>query len=95
MCLLERLEAYFEAEPSSGIAWSFLDFLDEAYRINHGNRAVSFDELVKAAPAEMPIVASYGGLSGFDVRSFVIATLGAFLLLLLIRVLRGSSDDDD
>ncbi len=31
----------------------------------------------------------FGGLSGFDIRSFVIATLGAFLLLLLLRVLQG------
>ncbi len=63
--ILERLEQYFDEEPSSGIAWSFLDFLEEAYRIDHGSRARSFDELVAAAPAEMPIVASYDGLSGF------------------------------
>ncbi len=37
----------------------------------------------------------FGGLSGFDVRSFVIATLGAFLLLLLKRVLRGNRESDD
>ncbi|MEZ5332614.1 MAG: GlsB/YeaQ/YmgE family stress response membrane protein [Thermoanaerobaculia bacterium] len=30
----------------------------------------------------------FGGLSGFDVRSFVIATLGAVLLLLVLRLLR-------
>lgn len=28
----------------------------------------------------------YGGISGFDVRSLVIATLGAILLLLALRV---------
>ena len=63
--LLNRLEEYFEGEPSSGIAWSFLDFVDEAYRIDHGRRAASFDELVEAAPAQMPLVASYDGLSAF------------------------------
>lgn len=36
----------------------------------------------------------FGGLSGFDIRSFVIATLGAFVLLLLLRVLKRDSDDD-
>jgi uncharacterized membrane protein YeaQ/YmgE (transglycosylase-associated protein family) len=30
----------------------------------------------------------YGGLSGFDLRSLVIATLGAILVLLLLRLLR-------
>jgi len=35
----------------------------------------------------------FGGLSGFDVRSFVIATLGAIVLLLLLRLLKKKSDD--
>jgi uncharacterized membrane protein YeaQ/YmgE (transglycosylase-associated protein family) len=30
----------------------------------------------------------YGGLSGFDLRSLGIATLGAIVLLLLLRLLR-------
>jgi len=30
----------------------------------------------------------YGGLSGFDVRSLIIATLGSILVLLLLRLLR-------
>lgn len=63
--LLERLERYFEAEPSTGFAWSFLDFLEEAYRIDHGSRAESFDVLASAASAEMPIVASHEGASAF------------------------------
>jgi uncharacterized protein len=63
--LLRRLEQYFDHEPSTGIAWSFLDFLEEAYRIDRGARPASFDELVRSAPAEMPIVASYDGLSTF------------------------------
>ncbi len=36
----------------------------------------------------------FGGLSGFDGRSFVIATLGAFVLLLLLRVVKRDSSDD-
>ena len=36
----------------------------------------------------------FGGLSGFDIRSFVIATLGSFVLLLLLRVLKRDSKDD-
>ncbi len=32
----------------------------------------------------------FGGISGFDVRSFVIATLGAILLLVLLRVFKRS-----
>jgi uncharacterized protein len=63
--LLRRLEAYFDNEPSTGIAWSFLDFLEEAYRIDHGRRIASFEDLVRAAPAQMPIVAAYEGLSAF------------------------------
>jgi uncharacterized membrane protein YeaQ/YmgE (transglycosylase-associated protein family) len=31
----------------------------------------------------------YGGLSGFDIRSLVIATLGALLFLLVLKLLRG------
>jgi uncharacterized membrane protein YeaQ/YmgE (transglycosylase-associated protein family) len=31
----------------------------------------------------------FGGLSGFDIRSFVIATLGSILLLLVVGLLRG------
>jgi uncharacterized membrane protein YeaQ/YmgE (transglycosylase-associated protein family) len=31
----------------------------------------------------------YGGISGFDFRSFVIAVLGSILLLILWRLLRG------
>lgn len=63
--LLQRLERYFDQEPSTGFAWSFLDFLEEAYRIDHGRRAESFDALVAAAPTEMPLVASHEGISSF------------------------------
>lgn len=34
-------------------------------------------------------VLGYGGISGFDLRSFVIAILGSILLLLLWRVVGG------
>ncbi len=30
----------------------------------------------------------YGGLSGFDVRSFIVATLGSLLFLILLRLFR-------
>lgn len=63
--VLQRLERYFDQEPSTGFAWSFLDFLEEAYRIDHGRRAESFDTLVAAAEAEMPLVASHEGISSF------------------------------
>lgn len=31
----------------------------------------------------------FGGISGFDIRSLVIATLGAIILLVVLRLLRG------
>jgi uncharacterized membrane protein YeaQ/YmgE (transglycosylase-associated protein family) len=31
----------------------------------------------------------YGGISGFDVRSLVVATLGSILLLIVLRLLKG------
>ncbi|MFQ5526458.1 MAG: GlsB/YeaQ/YmgE family stress response membrane protein [Thermoanaerobaculia bacterium] len=31
----------------------------------------------------------YGGISGFDVRSLVIATLGSILLLMFLRLFKG------
>jgi len=31
----------------------------------------------------------YGGVSGFDIRSLVVATLGAILLLLVLRIFKG------
>lgn len=64
MGFVERLR-YFDQEPSTGFAWSFLDFLEEAYRIDRGHRAESFEALVAAAEAEMPLVASHEGVSAF------------------------------
>lgn len=75
--LLQRLENYFEAEPSTGFAWSFLDFLEESYRIDHGRRAESFDVLASAASAEMPIVASNEGVSAFWSESALDAADGS------------------
>ena len=34
----------------------------------------------------------YGGIRGFDLRSLLIATLGAILFLLVLRLLRGGRD---
>jgi uncharacterized membrane protein YeaQ/YmgE (transglycosylase-associated protein family) len=34
----------------------------------------------------------FGGVSGFDVRSLVVATLGATLLLMVLRIFRGKED---
>ena len=31
----------------------------------------------------------FGGISGFDIRSLVIATLGAIILLIVLRLFRG------
>ncbi len=31
----------------------------------------------------------FGGISGFDVRSLVVATLGAILLLIVLRIFKG------
>lgn len=61
--LLDRLEDYFENEPSTGHVWSFLDYLEEAYRLDHGVPPASLDELVRSAPAQMPLVAGFEGVS--------------------------------
>jgi uncharacterized membrane protein YeaQ/YmgE (transglycosylase-associated protein family) len=34
----------------------------------------------------------FGGISGFDVPSLVVATLGAILLLMVFRIFRGKED---
>jgi uncharacterized membrane protein YeaQ/YmgE (transglycosylase-associated protein family) len=34
----------------------------------------------------------FGGISGFDPRSLIVATLGAVVLLIAIRIVRGPSD---
>jgi predicted RND superfamily exporter protein len=61
--LLDRLERWFDAEPSTGGATSFLDFLGEAYRVRHGAPAPSLAALVAAAPAEMAIAAGLPGVA--------------------------------
>ena len=35
----------------------------------------------------------FGGISGFDVRSLLIAVAGAFVLLLLLRLLKGGKTE--
>jgi hypothetical protein len=61
--LLARLERWFEAEPSTGGATSFLDFLAEAYRVHHGVPPASFEALAAAAREELPIAAALPGLA--------------------------------
>ena len=34
----------------------------------------------------------FGGLSGFDVRSLVVATLGSILLLIVLRLFKGGGE---
>ncbi len=63
--LLARLEEHFKAEPSTGTTWSFLDFLEQAHRVNHGSRPGSLDELVDSASGDVAIVASFDGLASF------------------------------
>jgi hypothetical protein len=61
--LLERLERYFDDEPSTGHVWSLLDYLEEAYRLDRGAPPPSLDELVRSAPVQMPLVAGFDGVS--------------------------------
>jgi uncharacterized membrane protein YeaQ/YmgE (transglycosylase-associated protein family) len=35
----------------------------------------------------------FGGISGFDIRSFLIATAGAILLLVVLRLLKGGEKE--
>jgi hypothetical protein len=65
LALLDDLESWFAREPTTGRAWSFLDFLEEAYRMDRGSAAGSFAELVAAAPAEMPWIAAYEDVASF------------------------------
>jgi hypothetical protein len=63
--ILDRIERYFEGEPSTGYVWSFLDFVEEAYRIDRGGPPPSFEALVESAPGQMPIVASFERAAAF------------------------------
>ncbi len=63
--LLARIERHFEAEPSTGAIWSFLDFLEEAHRIDRGEPAESFQILAARAPEVMPLVSSLEGVARF------------------------------
>lgn len=55
--LLARVEELFAGEPSTGAAWSFLDLLDEAHRLDRGAAAGSLPALVAAAPRALPLAA--------------------------------------
>src|SRR5690606_33808725 len=55
--LLARVEVVFAGEPSTGAAWSLLDLLDEAHRLDRGAPTASLEALIAAAPREMALVA--------------------------------------
>ena len=63
--VLARIEAYFEGERSTGAVWSFLDFLEEAQRVDRGRPAASLEELAASARGTMPIASSLEGLAAF------------------------------
>src|SRR5262249_13321205 len=62
---LARIEHHLEGEPSTGVVWSFLDFLEEAHRLDRGRAARSLESLAAAAPDAMPIVSSLEGVASF------------------------------
>jgi predicted RND superfamily exporter protein len=57
--LLADVEHTLERDPYTGRVWSFLDLLEEAYRIDHGSPASSLDELIRSTRRSMPMVASF------------------------------------
>ena len=57
--LLADVEQMLERDAYTGKVWSFLDLLEEAYRIDHGSPASSLDELIGSARRSMPMVASF------------------------------------
>ncbi len=61
LALLARIEALFAAEPTTGATFSFLDLLEDAYRVDRGRAPGSFDELVANAPRTVALVASTEG----------------------------------
>lgn len=58
LALLARIEALFAAEPTTGGAWSFLDLLEDAHRVDRGHAPATFDELVAGAPRTVALVAA-------------------------------------
>jgi predicted RND superfamily exporter protein len=91
--LLDRIERHLAAEPSTGAVWSLLDFVEEAYRIDHGKPAASLDELVAAVPRAMPIVASFERASAFWSES--VREDGTTVDAARISVDRGWLDDQE
>jgi uncharacterized protein len=63
--LLDRIERWFEGEPSTGAVFSFLDFLEEAARADRGVAARDLDELAAAAPSAMLVASQLPGLAAF------------------------------
>jgi predicted RND superfamily exporter protein len=63
--LLAELEAWFEGEPTTGRVWSFLDFLEEAFRIESGSELLARGRLVETAAAQMPLVLAYEDVTSY------------------------------
>jgi predicted RND superfamily exporter protein len=58
LALLAQVEALFAAEPTTGGAWSLLDLLEDAHRVDRGTGPADFDALVAAAPRTVALVAA-------------------------------------
>ena len=65
LALLERIERWFDAEPSTGAVFSFLDFLEEAARADRGSAPTDPAELAAAAPSAMLVASQLPGLASF------------------------------
>jgi predicted RND superfamily exporter protein len=65
LALLARIERWFEGEPSTGAAFSFLDFLEEAARADRGRAPADVAELAAAAPSAMLVASQLPGLASF------------------------------
>ena len=56
--ILHSVERYFEGETTTGYVWSLLDFLEQAYRLDHDREPDSFAELAADAALQMQLVAA-------------------------------------
>ncbi|MEN8184322.1 MAG: MMPL family transporter [Myxococcota bacterium] len=92
--LLAEAEAHFAREPSTGTVWSFLDFLEDAYRLDSGRSPESFEALVKTARDQMPIVANYEQVSSFWSESAKNGGSEVYLDRARVSVDRAWLDDD-
>ncbi|HVH05045.1 MAG TPA: MMPL family transporter, partial [Myxococcota bacterium] len=65
LALLERIERWFEGEASTGAVFSFVDFLEEAARVDRGSVPADLAELAEAAPSAMLVASQLPGLASF------------------------------